>query len=77
MEKRPLPVSNASSQPTSPAIDPIADPSPMRASPIVSQSSAEARGAALVTLAARGPPGSRSVNQSEPVGGAPGRLCTV
>ena len=49
----------------------------MRASPTLSQSSPSASGAATVSFAARGPSGSKSVNQSEPVGGAFGRLWTV
>ena len=69
--------SKRSAQATSPAIAPLALPAPIRASPTLTQSSPSALGAATVTLAARGPSGSNSVNQSEPVAGAPGRLWTV
>ena len=71
------PLSNPSSQETSPAIEPSAPSGPMRASPTFSHCGGSERGAAAVTFAARGPSGSNSVNQSEPVGGAPGRLWTV
>ena len=48
-----------------------------RPSPTLSQSSPSACGAATVSFAARGPCGSKSVNHSEPVGGAARRLWTV
>ena len=62
-----------------PSRAPKARPGPIAASPTPSHSPPPARGAATVTFWARGPPAaaSKSVNQSEPVGAAPGRLWTV
>jgi hypothetical protein len=50
---------------------------PIRASPTRSQSAPPAVGPGSVSFAAVGPLGSKSVNHSEPVGSASGRLWTV
>jgi hypothetical protein len=59
------------------SIEPVAPSAPIRAEPTRSQSPSPVSGPATVTFAAVGPSGPKSVNQSEPVGAAPGRLWTV
>jgi hypothetical protein len=59
------------------SIDPTAPSAPIRAEPTRSQSPSPVAGPATVSFAARGPSGPNSVNQSDPVGAAPGRLWTV
>ena len=49
------------------------------ASPTLIQSRSPATGSGTVVLAAIGPPApaSKKVNQTDPLGGSPGALCTV
>ena len=69
--------SSTSSQASSSPIRPLAPSAPMRASPTLSQWRPPLAGSGAVSFAARGPAGSKSVNQSEPFGASPGRLWTV
>jgi hypothetical protein len=72
------PLSKRSSHVT-PSNPPTAWPRRIAASPTPIQSPSPARGPGSVTLRARGASrsASNSVNQSEPFGSSPGRLCTV
>ena len=69
--------SMTSSQAASSPIDPSAPSAPILADPTLSQSPPPASGPGTVSFAARGPSGENSANHSDPVGAAPGRLCTV